>query len=59
MDILRHRGVEFEWDVEKEIENLVKHGVDFTVAQSTFSDSARLILADHWGGLLAKIQETL
>ena len=36
----------FEWDEEKEFENLVKHGVNFEVAQYAFIDPKRVIAED-------------
>ena len=36
----------FEWDPEKELENVVKHGVSFVVAQYAFSDPDRVIARD-------------
>ena len=36
----------FEWDEEKNKENIVKHGVSFYVAQFAFADSNRVILED-------------
>lgn len=39
-------GVAFEWDAEKEKENLRKHGVDFSTVPHAFDDVARLIVPD-------------
>ena len=36
----------FEWDEEKNAENLRKHGVDFQTAQYTFIDTRRIIAED-------------
>lgn len=36
----------FEWDEEKNAENLRKHGVDFETAQYTFIDPKRVIAED-------------
>ena len=36
----------FEWDKEKEIENVHKHGVDFKTAQYAFIDPKRIIAED-------------
>lgn len=36
-------GVTFEWDPEKEAENVRKHGVDFSTVPMVFSDPRRLI----------------
>ena len=36
----------FEWDKEKEAANMAKHGVDFTEAQSAFSDPLFIMAAD-------------
>lgn len=36
----------FEWDEEKESENLLKHGVDFETAQYAFIDPKRVIAED-------------
>jgi uncharacterized DUF497 family protein len=39
--------VEFEWDEAKALSNLTKHQVDFTEAQSVFSDPLALITDDE------------
>lgn len=36
----------FEWDEQKDQENINKHGVSFYVAQFAFADSNRVILGD-------------
>jgi uncharacterized DUF497 family protein len=36
----------FEWDVEKDLENQVKHGVSFAPAQYAFADPRRVIAED-------------
>jgi hypothetical protein len=36
----------FEWDVEKDLENQVKHGVSFAQAQYAFADPRRVIAED-------------
>ena len=36
----------FEWDVEKDHENQLKHGVSFTMAQFAFADPRRVIALD-------------
>ncbi|HLP40914.1 MAG TPA: BrnT family toxin [Fibrobacteria bacterium] len=36
----------FEWDHEKDRENLAKHRVDFAVAQVAFLDPRRIVLKD-------------
>ncbi len=36
----------FEWDVDKDIENQSKHGVAFTQAQYAFADPHRVIAED-------------
>jgi uncharacterized protein len=36
----------FEWDENKNQENIAKHGVSFHVAQQAFSDVQRLIVED-------------
>ncbi len=36
----------FEWDLGKDIENQLKHGVSFAEAQYAFGDSDRLIVRD-------------
>lgn len=36
----------FEWDEEKNIDNLRKHGVNFKTAQYAFIDSRRVIAED-------------
>jgi len=37
----------FEWDDNKDRQNLQKHGVDFALAQHAFVDPRRVILADE------------
>ena len=39
--------VRFEWDLDKECENIQKHGVDFRTAKKVFLDPNRLIFADE------------
>ena len=36
----------FEWDEDKNVENLRKHGVDFETAQYAFADSKMIIAED-------------
>ncbi|MEW6008869.1 MAG: BrnT family toxin [Candidatus Omnitrophota bacterium] len=36
----------FTWDSEKELANIVKHGVDFVTASKVFKDSKRKIYID-------------
>jgi len=36
----------FEWDEDKNAENLIKHGVDFETAQYAFADSKLIIAED-------------
>lgn len=38
--------VTFEWDLDKDIENRRKHGVDFSLAQQAFLDAKRVIARD-------------
>lgn len=38
--------VKFEWDFEKNLANVRKHGVSFTIAQKAFSDPNRVIVKD-------------
>lgn len=40
------RPVEFEWDLEKEIQNIRKHSVSFTEAVESFLDSHGFQLVD-------------
>ncbi|MDP8568726.1 BrnT family toxin [Methylophilus aquaticus] len=37
----------FEWDSEKDITNLEKHGVSFSIAQYAFADPLRVIAQDE------------
>jgi uncharacterized protein len=37
----------FVWDMNKSIENVVKHGVSFEKAQQAFSDEKRKIFVDE------------
>ena len=37
----------FEWDLNKELENVKKHGVNFTEAQEVFIDSKVIHLEDE------------
>ena len=39
-------SVTFEWDGEKALENIRKHGVDFEEATSAFSDPLSLTIPD-------------
>lgn len=38
--------VKFEWNPDKELSNVEKHGVDFTEAATVFGDSLELTIAD-------------
>ena len=38
---------DFEWDTEKEIVNIKKHGVDFTTAAAVFLDDNRIEFYDE------------
>ena len=40
----------FVWDDKKEFENILKHGVNFSVAAQAFFDSERKIFIDHKHG---------
>lgn len=40
------RKIEFEWNLKKESENLIKHGVTFEFAQNAFFDTKRIIAVD-------------
>jgi uncharacterized DUF497 family protein len=40
------RRTEFEWDIEKDLNNQEKHGVSFIIAQYAFADPKRVILED-------------
>jgi len=37
---------DFEWDENKNLENILRHGVSFEDAQEAFKDENRIILAD-------------
>ncbi len=39
--------MEFEWDRNKEIKNIQKHGVTFTEAKSVFYDEDAILIYDH------------
>ncbi len=39
--------IRFVWDTHKEIENILKHGVDFKTAKEAFSDPNRRISYDR------------
>ena len=39
-------GISFEWDDQKNIDNLKKHGISFVKAQDAFDDSNRIIAFD-------------
>jgi predicted DNA binding CopG/RHH family protein len=39
--------VDFEWDLNKEVKNIKKHGVSFLEAAESFSDSRGLLLRDE------------
>lgn len=36
----------FEWDAKKDLDNQVKHGVPFELAQNAFADPRRVIAED-------------
>mgnify|MGYP003344653012 CR=1 FL=1 len=38
--------MDFEWDPEKELENIRKHGVSFQEAQSVFADPLSITIPD-------------
>lgn len=38
--------MEFEWDPQKETENLAKHGISFAEATSVFGDPLELMITD-------------
>jgi len=40
------RQADFEWDILKDIENRLKHGVSFVMAQHAFDDPQRVIEED-------------
>jgi uncharacterized DUF497 family protein len=44
--LLYSSNVRFEWDKEKEQQNIARHGVDFVEAQEAFSDPFAVIRAD-------------
>ena len=39
--------MEFDWDENKDNENISKHGVSFTIAQEAFFDAKRVITFDR------------
>ena len=39
--------IHFEWDLDKEMTNIQKHGIDFRTARRAFLDPHRLIYADE------------
>jgi len=43
---MERRIGKFVWDPEKEIDNIAKHGVDFTTAAKAFFDIKRKIFTD-------------
>jgi uncharacterized DUF497 family protein len=40
------RRTHFEWDEQKNLENVVKHGISFVEAQRAFADPKRVIAED-------------
>lgn len=44
----------FEWDEEKNVGNILKHGVRFEAAQYAFLDTKRVIIEDTKHSLLEK-----
>lgn len=36
----------FEWDSRKNVENILKHGISFEIAQHVFEDESALIVKD-------------
>ena len=43
---MKRRVGRFVWDIEREIANIEKHGVDFTSAAKVFLDAKRKIIID-------------
>ena len=43
---MEQRSGRFFWDIEREIANIAKHGVDFTTAAEVFLDAKRKIIID-------------
>jgi uncharacterized protein len=43
---MKEEPLDFVWDVDKEVLNLRKHGVDFTTAARAFKDPGRKIFRD-------------
>lgn len=39
--------MEFEWDENKNQQNVEKHGIDFSLAKEVFSDETRLVMEDN------------
>lgn len=44
--IMDHNYGDFVWDAEKELANIRKHGIDFSVAAGVFKDPSRKIYVD-------------
>jgi len=38
--------LEFEWDLRKDVANVIKHGCSFIESEETFNDPAGLMLSD-------------
>ena len=46
-DMIEYIGMLFDWDTEKEIANVKKHGIDFAEAMTAFGDAHLQIYADE------------
>jgi len=44
---MKQNSSQFEWNEEKNRNNIEKHGIDFYKAQYAFSDTNRIILEDN------------
>ena len=45
-------GIEFEWDETKDLQNLIKHGVQFRLASRVFRDPFRIEYYDETHSLM-------
>ena len=44
---MSNKQIHFEWDLQKNNENIDKHGISFVVAQYAFKDPKRVIALDR------------
>ena len=45
--LFEHKGWHFEWDSEKDAENIKKHGINFESAAISFRDEEYMLIPDY------------